>query len=230
MLSLKNCYPSLIKDMTLSYGGSQLWSDSAVIQKCGCGPVAAMDAAIYLSRFHGGGNRQLSSLPPDGPIPCSAYMSLLRRFCLRYFPIIPPLGINPMVLTVGLNRLFHDEKIPFKATVYMATEKIWAKIEEGLQSDTPVLLAIGQNYPRVWQKNRLAFYIKRSGGNYEAASGAKAHFVSITGMDETWLCISSWGNKYYINRTELTRFIRDNSRQWLCGIIYVQAKKCYKLW
>ena len=47
--SLHNPYPVIEKDGTLSFGGNQAWSDSAVMRKCGCGVIGGTDLLLYLS-------------------------------------------------------------------------------------------------------------------------------------------------------------------------------------
>lgn len=214
---LKSEYVQVCKNGLLSYGGSQLWSDKPVIRKCGCGPVAALDTAIYLSRACGRGLEQI----PDGPVPLSVYNSLLSRLCGKYFPLIPPFGINPAVLCLGLNRLLHDEQIPRRAHVVPASEKIWPRIEAGLREDSPSLLAIGQNFPYVWQKNRLRFYRRLPDGSRVPASSAKAHFVAVTGMEDDWLRISSWGQAYEVSRLEFAAYVQEYSANLLNGLIYL---------
>ena len=221
MAKINNIYPGVLKNGHVSYGGNQMWSDNASIRKCGCGLVAALDATIYLSRFHGGGGRLLAVIPPNAPTPLPSYNELLIRLWKKYLPVVPPVGINHAVLTFGLNRLLHDEHIPIKAHVALASDKMWNRIERCLRSDLPVILAIGQNFPYIWQKNKLSFYRKQANGLYLPAAAAKAHFVTITGIDEEWLQISSWGNSYYINRIELSRYITQHSTCYISGIIYM---------
>ena len=225
MTELRKPYPSVMRNGFLSYGGSQMWSDSAPICKCGCGIVAALDIAIYLKRSYGGGDKMLAGVPCGGPTPLPAYNELLLSLRKKYFPIIPPLGINQMILTLGMNRFFHDEHLPFTAHVTMATDKMWDRIRQSLMNDCPVLLAIGMNFPYVWQKNTVSFYKKQPDERYTVSVSTKAHFVVITGMDEQWLRISSWGIQYYVNRNELAGYIKKYSTSFISGIVYVTEKK-----
>ena len=43
MLTLRRPYPRVRKNDRLTYGGSQMLADTALIRSCGCGPVAALD-------------------------------------------------------------------------------------------------------------------------------------------------------------------------------------------
>ena len=222
MAEIKNRYPGVIKNGLVSYGGNQMWSDNAAIRKCGCGLVAALDITLYACRFHGGGGKLLLAVPAGNtPTPLPVYNKLLISLWKKYLPVVPPVGINHAVLTLGLNRLFRDEHIPLKAHVGLASDKMWDRIETSLLADLPVILAIGQNFPYVWQKNKLSFHVKQPDGRYPAITAAKAHFVTITGMDEERLQISSWGNKYYVNRIELKQYIKAHSTSFISGIVYM---------
>ena len=121
-VQLEHPYVRIVKGDVISYGGCQLWSVSETLRRCGCGPVAALDAAIYGSRAHGGGDRLLADLPREGPIPLELYDRLLQKLVRRYFPVVPPFGTNPTALTLGLNRLFRAEDIPLRAHVLPATK------------------------------------------------------------------------------------------------------------
>lgn len=219
MIELQHPYPRVVKGGAESYGGSQQWAYRADLRKCGCGPVAALDLALYLCRFHGGGGKRLAGLREAQPIPLADYNAALTRLCPAYFPLIPPFGINHGVLALGLDRLLRDEGIPYRAHVSLATEKLWSRMEAGLRADTPVLLAIGQNFPQVWGKHRLPFYARRGDGSLFPAAAAKAHFVAVTGMDESWLRISSWGREYYVNRDEFSRYVKQHSGSALSGLV-----------
>lgn len=221
-VQLEHPYVRIVKGDTISYGGCQLWSGSQALRRCGCGPVAALDAAIYGSRAHGGGDRLLDCLPREGPIPLELYERLLEKLVRRYVPVVPPFGTNPTALTLGLNRLFRAEDIPLRAHVLPATKAAWPRVWNSLQQDSPALLAIGQNFPKLWQKNHLRFYVRRPDGSYAPASGAKAHFVAVTDMEDEWLRISSWGRMYYIRLPEFDRYVEEHSASLICGVITIE--------
>ncbi len=226
MNGISNPYISIVRDGKLSYGGSQLYSDSEAIKKCGCGVVAAADTLLYISRFHCPCDcfPDAVALNTDSPVPLPEYNRLLTWLTPRYFQIIPPFGINGLMLVLGLNRLFSASKIPYRAIWAMSGEKLWVRIWEMLEADLPVILSVGPNFPLVWEKNRLNFYRKINEEKYTRAVSAKAHFVTVTGMDDKWLRISSWGEEYYIERGEYCAYALEHSTSILSNIVLIEKK------
>lgn len=210
MLTLKHSYLSVLHAGRLSCGGNQMLSDSPTIRKCGCGPVAALDAVWYLE--HRG---------ETSPLSLEAYNTELRTLCRRYFPLVPPFGINGIVFVLGLNRLLHDRKLPYRAVWMLSGNKLWPRVADMLGKDLPVILSVGPNFPMVWQNNRLPFYRKTENGEYRRASAAKGHFVTATGIDESWVRISSWGREYYIDRAEYDSYTRSHSSYAFSNLVYL---------
>ena len=210
MTELQHPYLRVERAGKCSYGGSQMLSDSASIRRCGCGPVAALDTLWYLEHR---GESEARSLED--------YNEELSELCRRYFPLLPPLGINGVALVVGLNRLLADRALPYRAAWMLSGSRLWERVEEMLSRDLPVILSVGPNFPLFWQKNRLPFYQRTSEGQYRRASGAKAHFVTATGIDERRLRISSWGREYYIERGEYERYTREHSNYILSNLVYL---------
>lgn len=210
MLTLKHSYLSVLHAGRLSCGGNQMLSDSPTIRKCGCGPVAALDAVWYLE--HRG---------ETSPLSLEAYNTELRTLCRRYFPLVPPFGINGIVFVLGLNRLLHDRKLPYRAVWMLSGNKLWPRVADMLGKDLPVILSVGPNFPMVWQNNRLPFYRKTENGEYRRASAAKGHFVTATGIDESWVRISSWGREYYIDRAEYDGYTRSHSSYAFSNLVYL---------
>ena len=48
--------------------------------------------------------------------------------------------------------------------------------------------------------------------------------MTVTGMDEDWLCVSSWGNRYYISREEYRRYVRRHSSYLFSNIVYLDKR------
>lgn len=211
-IELKDIYPGVYRGGVTSYGGSQLWSDSPVIRKCGCGPVAALDMLLYLSGA-------------KTPLPCQEYNAMLDMLCKKYMPLLPPLGINASVLTLGLNRAMRQRKLPYTAHVSPAGGRTILRIESCLYADTPVLLAVGRNFPVIWGDKRVSFYVRLPDGQYRAAASTKAHFVAVTGIDGNMLRISSWGRMYYIDSEELQKYIKEYSSGIMSAIVYVSRRR-----
>ena len=224
LLQLKNEFPSIIKSGTVTFGGSQMLSENDSMKRCGCGIIAAADMLIFLAN-----SREDCAVGPAAEfMPCTEiHHSKYERFCkhLRngYLPIIPPIGMNGLTLAIGLNIYFLRWKLPFRAAWGISQAKIWDRIEEMLKNNIPVIFAVGPNFPFVWQNNRLNFYQLRN-GEYIKANSAKAHYVSLVGMDALWLRISSWGREYFIRRDEFNHYVRHFSQGILSNILYVTEK------
>ena len=213
MLTLRRPYPQVQAGARIGYGGNQMWAENENIRQCGCGPVAALDLLHYLS-------------PDDSrsPLPLYAYNAELQMICRRYLPLIPRSGINGLMLAVGVNRLFHHRGLPYYAVWACSGGRLWERVREMLEQDIPVILAVGPNFPLVWQKNRLRFYIKTADGAFCPASAAKSHYVTVTGMDDDWLRIASWGREYYISKREYEAYIRRHSSYLFSNILYIRRK------
>lgn len=207
----------------LTYGGSQLLSESAVIQKCGCGVVAAADLFIYAHRFRVGCEcAEFDKFGRALPVPLGDYNSVLRVLCRRYFPLTPPFGINGLGLVCGMNLFFKAHSWPLRAYWGVKYGELWEKIEGMLDDDMPVIIAVGPNMPRFWQNNRLGLYTRLPDGNYRRIGAVKAHYMTVTAIDGDYLTVSSWGRRYYISRREYDAYTRAYSNGILCNIAYIK--------
>ena len=81
-----------------------MWSDHKVVRRCGCGPGAAYDLLLYLEKKHG---KDFSF-----PLTRQEYIRGLEKLQRRYFPLLYPRGINGLLLTFGLNRMFLERRLP----------------------------------------------------------------------------------------------------------------------
>ena len=200
-------------------------SGSSVISSSGCGLVAAQDVLLYLYRYHGGGHvEEFNMMQLDGAISLNEYERCLRWLNRRYFPLIPRFGMNGITLAAGMDFFFLRHKMPFRAVWGIRESKLWSGIDAMLRQDIPVILAVGPNFPRFWQKKNASFYAKRSDGSYTFAAGTRAHFVTVTGTDSEWVRISSWGRMYYINKREFTQYVHENSVNFLSSVLKIEKK------
>lgn len=217
--------PSVVKGETTSYGGNQMWSENKTMHACGCGVIAGLDLLLYLCRFHSGSQQEkLNTLARLDPIPFDRYDRFSRELSRHYLPLIPKHGINGLSLAAGLNLFFLRNHMPFYTRWGVLPSHFWSSIAEMLAADIPVILAIGPNFPLFWQHNKLTFYAKKTDGSYARAAQTCAHYVTVTGMDEQWLRISSWGKEFYINRNEYTAYIKAHSARLFSNILWVQKK------
>ena len=224
MRELKHPYPS-VRRGGLSYGGSQNWFSQPAVHRSGCGLIAGTDLLLYLHRHHPGCSSPLFwDFEGDEPISFPQYHRLVREMGKKYLLVIPHVGMNGFMLTGGLNRYFRKSHIPLRARWGVWASGLWNSIGEMLERDIPVILAVGPNFPWIWQKHQLKFYVKKPDGSYCSTCAVKAHFVTITGMDGRWLQISSWGKRYYIDRGEFTRYVKQHSNYLLSNIAYIKDR------
>jgi hypothetical protein len=222
MLTLKHPYISVTDGSHQSYGGDQGKSENATMRKCGCGVIAAADVLLYLNcRYDCFRDIRLN---PSGTIAQKEYEKLTALLRRRYFPLIPHAGMNGVALMTGMNLYFMRNQLPLSAEWRFFNLDIWERIAKMLAEDIPVIMAVGPNFPFFWQNNRTMLYTKDSAGSYHASSSAKAHYVTVTGLDESWVQISSWGRLLYINRIEFDEYTKKHSAGFLCSILYIKHK------
>ena len=225
MTELLHEFPTLRHAGRLLYGGDQTLSADRSMRACGCGVVACQDLLIYLCRFHGCHADRMSALARPGLIDHDDYDRCSLELKRRYLPLIPRHGINGVTLALGLNRIFRRNGMPYRAHWGVGSGKLWTTIEAMLRDDLPVILSIGPNFPLFWQHNTLTFYGKKADGRLVPLSRARAHYVSVTGIDAVWLRISSWGREYYISRREYEEYVKAHSMLLVSNILVVERTK-----
>ena len=225
MLELQHPYIAVDVRGKASYGGGQQFSPDPMLRRCGCGVVAATDLLLYLSTWHPNGAAEYyEGLLGSEPIPFPAYVTCLSRMNRRYFPMIPHAGINGVMLMAGMERFFRDQNMPYTARWCFSADKLWARMEHMLREDFPVITSVGPNFPQIWGKKRVRFYIQSAPGQFIPAGGAKQHYFTVTGMDRDWLRISSWGRMYYLRRQEFEEYTHRDSLRFVSNILLVDKK------
>lgn len=208
--ALSRQYISVSYGRFLSFGGNQRRAQKSITRRCGCGVIACTDLSLYVA-----GRRQ--------PIPSDEYNTLAETMRRKYLPLLPRFGTNGWMLAWGMNRYFKKHGIRLRAGWGVRKGRLRRAMGEMLSRDIPVILSIGQNFPFIWRKNRLNLYRLTDSG-YAAVSSTKAHYVTITGMDDSWLHISSWGQKYYINWDEYVEYVERHSSWIISNILYIGAR------
>lgn len=221
MTELKNTYPGVLHpDGQRSYGGNQMASTHKVMRRCGCGIVAAADLLLYFHRFH----QPLPFLAgTDDILRQEEYENLLQQLRRRHMPLFYPVGMNGVSLAIGLNRIFRRNGVDLRARWDMSERKLWQHMEEMLHRDLPVILSIGPNFPRLWRQGKETLY-RMDQGDYRKATETRAHYVTVTGMDDVWLRISSWGKEYYLSRQEYESYRSNLSSALVSNIVYIPRK------
>lgn len=224
MLQIKHKYISVIHDQRRSFGGSQMLSASKTMREVGCGVIAALDLLIYLCLTHPECRCSFfADAAEDGSIDEKEYDELAQKLSRQFFPIIPKLGINGIMLAGGLNLFFLRYKLPFRASWGIGKARLFEQIEEMLAHDIPVILSVGPNFPLFWQKHELTFYSSCPDGTLQASCRIKAHYVTVTGIDAHMLQISSWGREYYIDRNEYWEYISRHSGSLVSNIVKIRS-------
>ena len=215
---LQRPYLSVYLPRGQSVGGSQMWSENRVVRKCGCGPVAAFDLVQYLSARQAG-------LPSPSFPSREEYCREMERVQRRYFPLLYPSGINGILLVAGLNRLLRREALPYRARWAVAGSRLPERVERMLSQDVPVILAVGPNFPLVWQKQGLNFYRRDARGALRAASKVHGHYVTVLAVHDAWMTISSWGTQYEISLPEYRDYVKRHSSQVFSNIVLIEQKR-----
>ena len=223
MIHLQNPYISVDYAGRASFGGGQQYSDNKVLHRCGCGVVAALDTLLYLNRWHSDGCiPEFVRLTSASPVPQPAYEQALNLLRRAYFPLFYPFGMNGLSISLGMNRFFKNHQLPYRARWSVPKAELWRRMEEMLEQDIPVIMAVGPNFPRFWQKKGAGFYRITPEGRYVPDVSVKAHFVTATGMDNDWVELSSWGSRYFMGQEEFDRYTKESSNSLLCSILYIQ--------
>ena len=222
-IKLKHPYTPVERNGIVFYGGSQTFSESKNTRRCGCGPVAALNLLIYLHRYHTAIPYEgFDALPTDSPVPAAQYNALLDKLIRRFLPLIPTRGINAVTMGVGLNAFFLRCRLPWRVKRCVLSAPMWERAADMLRRDIPVIFSVGVNFPAVWGKKRLRLYARTPVGEYRPASAVKGHYMTMTGLDDEWMSVSSWGRIYYVNRKEFEQYTREESTGFLCNILYIK--------
>lgn len=211
MAKLRHPYPQMEKDGCRVIGGNQRWASDAALARCGCGVVAGLDLALYLTNH-----------PAEQPcIPWAQYDGWLARLRARFLPLLPGIGLDGFTLARGMNRLFAHLQLPYRAKWGVRKKLFWPRIEAMLANDIPVVLGVGMNFPKFWQKNKLPLH----NAQHEPVAGARAHYVTIRALEGETLTISSWGQTYFVEKPQLEQYIKTHSNYVLSNVLWVERRE-----
>lgn len=153
------------------------------------------------------------------------YCREMEKLQRRYFPLIYPKGINGLLLTLGLNRLFHDRRLPYDALWAVSGKKLFDRMADMLRNDIPVIFSVGPNFPLLWQKNRLVFYRRSPDGRYLPDANVMGHYVTALEMTDEWIKIASWGRCYYIRISEYKDYVNHYSNYVISNLALIRKKE-----
>lgn len=223
---LANPYVTVRQKEKIYYGGNQSWNQKKLVRTSGCGITASVDLLFYLNCYRKKCQSKLFSHihRRGGPAEMSyeQYNHCVDFMYHHYFPILNYFGINGIYWILALNVYFLYHQMPLYARWGVFHKHLWEDIAKMLSDNIPVPLGIGPNFPFLWTNHKLNFYQKMQDGRYRVACQVKAHYVTVTGMDDTWLEIASWGKKYYINREEYWSYVKQYSNFFVSNIVYIK--------
>lgn len=221
----------------LSYGGSQNWYSRAKkigcearLNRFGCGTIALADVCLYLTKRFCKTELTAPVFTKTGKLSQKSYLQYAHKINRRYTFTIPYSGITAPVIQLAFNRYARKYKLPLHAYYhcFINNRTMLELIIKSLQSDFPVILAIGPNFPLFWKREGITFYAEQTEGEYiPVYENVHSHYVTVTGVSfptnrSPMLEISSWGQKYFINFREYRHYIKKNSCEMTCGILYIE--------
>ena len=208
MKTLQTPYLKVDTKNGTAYGGNQAWLPYKFLKGMGCGLISAADVIFHLE-----GKENVTE---------EEYVAFAKRLWKWYLPVIPGFGMNGLTLMIGLNRYFKAHGLSYGACWKISGRKLFSRIDQMLIDDIPVILSVGPNFPLVWKKEKLTFYTKSQDGKYFPVTKIKAHFVTVTKREGSWLQISSWGKEYYISIREYRDYVKRHSSFLVSNIIYIK--------
>lgn len=219
-------YPGVSRAGTVSLGGSQRWLASAAMRRCGCGVVAALDLVRYLHLYRPGFRSSFfTGVEDTRALPLPVYDLCAQRMRRSYIPVIYPFGTTGLSVVAGLNRYFRRYGLPLRARWGVPKARLWDQVRQQLADDLPVILSIGNRFPKLWEKKGAALHRKKPDNSMYEATHTKAHFVTVLGMDDEWLRITSWGREYYLSKAEFRRYCDTVSLSLLCNMVVLTQEQ-----
>ncbi len=217
-----NCYAEWFsKTMPdgFSYGGNQGWFDSrsdGSISPLGCGLISCADILLYKS-----GRTKLDK---------AEYLEFARSIGRGSLKVRKKLGINGISMAFGIRRRLRLAGAPFKARWCFSKKKILPRITDMLHRDIPVTIAAGPHLLfRRGKKTGVALYIRDKQGGFslpDFRSGlVRDHYMTVTAVietdEKTYLEVSSWGERYYIDWADYLSYIKTPGT-FFSNIMYIR--------
>lgn len=177
-----------LKTAENSFGGNQGWLADETLRSFGCGLVSCAD--IILSAA--GESRSRTDY--------EQFCSQLSRSHLKVRKFI---GLNGLSMARGLNRIFKEKSLPYKAGWGCRSKKILPEIKRMLGMKIPVCLSVG---PSLFVKDGVNFYPEAE-ISQPVREKINDHYVTVTAVCENddgqvFLEISSWGKRFFISFSE----------------------------
>lgn len=189
----------------MQYGGNQTLFENPAISAGGCGVIGAANVLCYLK-----------GIQPDE----SQYNGMCMELYKKYIRVSRRFGITGLGLVYGLNRAFAAYGMAYRAKWCMSMKKLEERIYSMLENDIPVIISAGPALP--WRKKSAVTLFCRDGGKLVAKAAMRSHYVTVTAADDKLMCVSSWGKRYYILKSDFYRYVKKHSLPLFCNIVYIE--------
>lgn len=215
MLTLSKDLINVVGEKGTLYGGRQQNCKQKHMQGYGCGAIGCANVIFY-DAHKVSGKLDISE---------AEYLEKVDYLRKRFLFVIPRFGMNGIFMAIGLNAYYLTHGVNKRAWWGCRHKNVYKHIERMLENDEPVVLSIGPNFPNlIFGKKTVKLYTF-SNGKYTHATSTKAHYVTVTGIDDEWMQVSSWGYKYYVNRKEYTEYVKKHSNGLFSSIMLISSRR-----
>lgn len=178
-----------------SFGGSQMWAPTPLMQRNSCGVIAGLDAVLryegiseltmdeYLKRYE---EAYRFIRPIDLPGKHDKPVKIFGREFSGSF------GVSTRHFRRGIKKLAQSRGIQIRPKGFIFKYEDRVRLYLGMGVPLVALIAAPFNNVKLINSNGVPFNV----GN---------HWVTVTGIDDKELEVSSWGGRYHIALEELDR-------------------------
>ena len=193
---------------------------SQTIAKSGCGLISSADSLLYISKHMGISNYIIKDWYQNDVIDINDYAEYIWYMESTQLGVDSTLGLNGYSMASGLNNYYSLHDIDLKATWGVDEYDILDKTIKMLKKDIPVTLSIGPYALGLKDGYGVNFYIEDISSSTPAyinrpwsSDKVNDHYVTVTAViidnitNKTYLQISSWGEKYFIDYDEYEEYL-----------------------
>lgn len=223
------------KTNVVAYGGDQGFFQNASEKaederkkRMGCGIVAFGDLLLYLA---GSGSvyQIRENKKYSGRMLSESEYKDWFNFIYEFLGGLPEKrnrGLSGFRLSRKFNQMAAAGNWKLRAVWGWSGKKLFKRMTEMLGKDIPVILCIPMMLFKKDKGKGAAFY-KREGKVFHKACVVSEHYVIVTEIFEekenSYLGISSWGEKYYVNWNEYEELIHAHFLGTILGnILYIK--------
>ena len=204
-MKLKEDFIKISHNNEFIYGGNQKFCKESVINRCGCGVIAAANVISYLNH-----NYKPTS---------DKYYDLVSILASKYILTLPYFGVNGWLLSFYVNRYFKQNNFPYRCHWGTSSKNLTTYVNLMLANDIPVILNIGPT--TLFNKSKKITLYTKKAGKYIPAKYTSSHFVTITASNHGYFTVSSWGLKYYININDFKNYASKYSNLLFSNILII---------